>query len=659
MSVTYQTPLQINALFNRLLVSLSILLNILFAIPVSATQLPLEAFANLPGVQSIKLSPSGAKIASLVRVHKSQQNKEGTAVVLYLEDGSRMVPISTTNDEFIIRWISWVNEDSLLLSARFPARRKGFDTVETRLLVLDARSGNLKNAFNKGFYRGLKIAPQLQDNVIDILPDDPSSILVSVAKTNPHYAQVFKLDINKRRAKQIQKAYKYVHDWMTDQQHRVRVGYYRRGTENKIIVKDLESGKWRDLWTFESLSKDVVWPLGFDIDPSILYVSAYHEGRLALFKVNVATKDLDLELMLSHPERDVEGSLIYSALTREVIGTRHSTDRGYTYWNKYYAAIQNQVNNALPNTSNYLIHFNQDETKFLVFSTSSTNPGEYFLGDRKKNSIVPLAYRYSNLPSSKMAPKESFTYRARDGVEIEAFLTLPRMSHDKEPIPLIVFPHGGPIHSVGLSFDYWTQFFANRGYGVLQMNFRGSSGYGYEFMAAGFQRWGQAMQDDIEDGVKAALKRGIFESQKICIVGASYGGYAALMGAIRTPGMYQCVISFAGVTDVDQLVQSSMHYTGHETVKKQIGEDRRQLQANSPLYLAKEIYTPVLLIHGESDRRVDVTHSRRLFKELTEHDKTVEYLELEKGNHFLDKNEHRVHTFRTMEAFLEKYLGKL
>ncbi len=178
-----------------------------------------------------------------------------------------------------------------------------------------------------------------------------------------------------------------------------------------------------------------------------------------------------------------------------------------------------------------------------------------------------------------------------------------------------------------------------------KMNFRGSSGYGFDFMQQGLAAWGQAMQDDVEDGTRWLIKEGIANKDKICIIGASYGGYAALMGAIKTPELYQCVVSFAGVTDVEALVKAHRSYTNYDIVKKQIGDDFSKLWDVSPQKHADKIKAPVLLIHGTKDRVVRVEQSEDMFDELEDEDKQVEYLEIEKADHYLSNNEHRLQTF--------------
>jgi dipeptidyl aminopeptidase/acylaminoacyl peptidase len=247
-------------------------------------------------------------------------------------------------------------------------------------------------------------------------------------------------------------------------------------------------------------------------------------------------------------------------------------------------------------------------------------------------------------------------YKARDGVKIEAYLTLPKGGKEKN-LPTLMFPHGGPIARDSKAFDYWAQFFANRGYAVLQMNFRGSAGQGLEFRNSGLKKWGKEMQDDIEDGALELVKRGITDPNKICIVGASYGGYAALMGVVKTPDRYKCAISVNGVSNVFDLVKDNRAFwRTYNVVDEQIGNDNKTLREISPVNYAKKIKAPVLLIHGELDRQVEIKHSYQMRDAMEKAGKNVQFIEQAGEDHYLSNEAMRVQTFKAMDDFLAEYL---
>ncbi len=253
-----------------------------------------------------------------------------------------------------------------------------------------------------------------------------------------------------------------------------------------------------------------------------------------------------------------------------------------------------------------------------------------------------------------MSEHKRISYKARDGIEITGYLTLPKTG--EAPYPTIIHPHGGPGARDVDGFDYWTSFFAHRGYAVLRPNFRGSTGYGYEFSQSQMGGWGMAMQDDLEDGLNWLVEDGIANNDKVCIVGASYGGYAARMGIAKTPDLYKCAVSFSGVSSLKQLVSDSRKYVNSKWVKNQIGSDSDDLKMRSPYYQVENIKTPILVIHGEDDRVVDVKQSRMFADELEDEDKSFEYIELENGDHYLSIQRNRHAAFEAIDEFLKKHL---
>ena len=457
----------------------------------------------------------------------------------------------------------------------------------------------------------------------------------------------------KKNPRKIQNIKEHVFSWRTDRQHRLRIAIESHGTKNTILTKDIDQDNWRVLWNYESLSEDAITPLGFDIDPNILYYRAYHNDYLAVFKVDITDPNLQEELVYSDESYDVNGSLIYSQKNKKVIGVRSSSEGGYTFWDEDYLLMKRSLDKALPKTDNVFYSMSEDENRLVVLSTSAVDSGTYYIWDRSQHSLKLLAFRYKSLDPENMIEKEQISYKARDGLEIEGFLTRPNKNG---PQPTIIFPHGGPISYDGDGFDYWTQFFANRGYTVLQMNFRGSSGYGFDFMESGLKNWGLNMQTDIEDGTRWLIEEKISDANNICIVGASYGGYAALMEAANNSDLYQCVVSFAGVTDLPYLVKSYAWFTNYEVVKKQIGSDKNSLSERSPVNRASEINIPVLLVHGSKDRTVRIQHSRRMRDKLKRAKKDFSYIEQEGGDHYLSNQQQRIQLFKEMDKFLNANL---
>lgn len=624
-----------------------------------AQELPVEAFASTPDVSHVTLSPSGNKVASVIRLDKPKL--KGAIIEIWdIEKAKKSYPIQTDNKKFVILDLNWSGDNILLIKAKFPAVRYGVPTTETRLFKYVISEGKTASVIPRKIMSRLKSVPQFQSKVIDMLTGDENSILLELSGsgTYSNYESVLKLSLNGGLSKYVQKAKEHISGWLTDRQHKVRIGIYRDETEYRIYEQAEENSKMRILWQFEAFEEEQIWPLGFGQNPNILYVSAYHNDRTAIFKVNLQDPKLSREIVYSNENYDVKGSLIYSNLKKKVIGINVGDESEYTFWDPEYVAIQNGLEAALPKSNNYITQFSNDERRYLVYSTSATESGTYYLGDREEKSLYPIARRYKSLPTEVLAETKTLNYKARDGLEIEGFLTIP-LDVEAKKLPVVIFPHGGPISYDSNSFDYWTQFFANRGYGVFRINFRGSSGYGHSFMKAGLQNWGLEMQNDVEDGTRWLINEGIADPNRICIVGASYGGYAALMGVAKTPKLYQCAVSVAGVTDVEYLVKSGWRYSNHDILKKQVGDDYDSLYERSPMSQAEKINVPVLLVHGTKDRVVRFRHSEDMFDELKDHDKNVEFIKLDEGDHYLSNNEHRLTTFKALDRFLGQHLNRL
>ena len=617
--------------------------------------LPVSAFASLPGVEQMILSPNGESIASIVR---STIGNETVSVltVLDLKTNQTKSLLHTDNTKFKFDWIRWANDNQILISSDFPDYRDATRSVEKRLLVLNVDTKEVRNVWPKDLISGFEYTPQFQNKIVDILPGDENHILMELDGIMRNSSKLFKVSLKEVKVRAVQRSKKYVRHWMVDRQKNVRILTQVKDSTYQILHRFNDDQDWNSLWEFEAFSDEGVWPLGFDRDVNILYVQALHNNFNAIFKVDLRDSKLKKELVAHKNGYDLNGSLIYSQKRGRVVGISSNHGQGNTYWDPSFKKLQASINQSMPDTFNILYSVSKDETRYLNLSYSDTHAGTYYFIDRKKGTIKAIARKYPELKPALMAEKKPISYQARDGLTIEGYLTLPVGHKSGQKYPTVVFPHGGPISYDGEGFDYWTQFLANRGYAILQMNFRGSSGYGHDFMKAGLKKWGLAMQDDIEDGTKWLIKKGYSDSGNICILGASYGGYAALMGLVKTPDLYQCAISFAGVMDQDLLIRNNLKYSNNEIIKEQIGSNASDLKARSPLYNVNKITKPVLLIHGDQDRRVQVLHSRNMQDEMENQGKNSTYIELKNGSHYLSINENRLATFEAIEAFLGSHL---
>ncbi len=467
---------------------------------------------------------------------------------------------------------------------------------------------------------------------------------------------IYKVNIRNQRVVAVQNSESSILSWSTDLQHRVRVGLHLNDGTLTSRIYDLNTKKWRELWPYTPLSKEQTSVIGFGKDPDIVYLRAAYDDRLAIFKVDLKDPKLEKNLVYSDPNYDVTGSLIYDPNSYEVIGINSTSNQGSVYFSDKLNLLQKSINKLMPNTQNYIYDLTDDKNHYLLYTTGATESGTYYLGQRNPAKLTALEYRYRSLPPETLSSVQNYPYSARDGLAIEAKLTLPKGQKPKK-LPTIIFPHGGPQARDSNAFDYWSQFFANKGYAVLQMNFRGSTGEGFAHRNAGLQKWGKEMQDDIQDGALKLIKDGIADPDKICLAGASYGGYAALMGVVKTPDFYHCALSVAGVSDVFDLVRDNRDFrTKYNIADKQIGKLGGQLKDISPVNHADKIKVPVLLVHGDADRQVPIKHSERMHQALKSLDKPVTYVVLENEDHYLSNEDNRVATFKAMDSFLNQHL---
>lgn len=628
--------------------------------------LPVEAFAGLPRVASVKFSPSGKYLAVL-------RNQDGQTMLATqaVSGADAHAVVTTDNREYFINWFEWVSDERLLIGIRFAHSRGRVETGETRLIAVnrDGTGENLELIKPKSpdsIFGGDHIS-QIQDRVIAYLPNDPKHVLIELDKRLPNAPNVYLLDVHTGSQTLVQKnpgsgaSIRTIHRWMADRQGRVRVGIGGRAPMTQIIVRPTGSDEWQELAEFDSTKERGIVPLGFDQNPDLLYLRAMHEGRWAIFKLDLGRPEMPRELVVADPDYDIGGGLIYSRWLRSAVGVSYAADELHTrYWDKQALRVQARVNEALPGRRNVIVSSSDDGRRHVVASGHSSQAMQYYIFDREHDRIVKLAETYPSLRTEDMSPPNPVTFPARDGLQLHGYWTVPK-GHDSRALPVVVLPHGGPWARDTDSFNLWTQFFASRGWAVLQINFRGSKGYGEEFERAGFQRWGLEMQDDITDGVQWVIQQGFASSGRICIVGAGFGGYAALMGVAKTPDLYRCAVSLAGPTDLRMLVDDQRFYRGAEASNDvRIGRwwsDRDRLNATSPVHQAGQIRTPVLLLHGVNDVVVPVAHSREMVDALKgAGHQAFRYIEMPLADHWLSREEDRVQVFREMEQFLKTYL---
>ena len=445
---------------------------------------------------------------------------------------------------------------------------------------------------------------------------------------------------------------------MTDYDGKLLIAITSDGVNNSLLYREKESEDFKSILTTNF--KESVSPLFFTFDNENLYVSS-NRGRdkSAIFKFDLKNAK-ETDLIFEHNEVDVS-SLMSSKKRKIITGVGYYTDkRSYHFFDDWRKNIQDDLEKKLPNIEVVISDLSKDETKALVRTYSDKTRGAYYYYDIKEAKLQKLTDISPWLNEDHMSDMLPIKYTARDGLTIHGYLTLPKGKEHKN-LPVIINPHGGPW-----ARDYWgfnpeIQYFANKGYAVFQMNFRGSVGYGRDFWECSFKEWGKSMQDDITDGVNWLIEQGIADKDKIAIYGASYGGYATLAGLAFTPDLYACGVDYVGVSNIFTLLETLPPYweLGRQMMYEMIGNpdtEKELLTAASPLFHVDKIKAPLFIAQGANDPRVKKSESDQIVEALKKRGIDVPYLVKDNEGHGFANEENRFEFYRKMGDFLDLHL---
>jgi dipeptidyl aminopeptidase/acylaminoacyl peptidase len=450
-----------------------------------------------------------------------------------------------------------------------------------------------------------------------------------------------------------------VHDWNADAAGDVRTGYSYVDSSRtfRLLYRASGDGVFREIDSANSRKREgLLSPFLFL--PSSSHALVIHDddkGRSAIYETDLMTRE-DVREVFSAPEAHSEVSrAILSDDGSALLGVATTNAENGLHWiDPALAELQGQFNKAVPNRQVRITSFNSDRKKMLVSIRAADTPGAIYYYDVDDGRLNKIADMNSALGGRSLSPVKMVRYKSRDGLEIEAVLTMPRGAAAGKR-PFIIMPHGGPWARDGLSYDYWAQFLAAKGYGVLQPNFRGSTGYGTAFLRAGEGQMGLAMQDDLTDGLRWAVKEGLADESKVCIVGASYGGYAAMWGVAKDPDLYRCSISIAGVASLRKEVNDFGDALFSGKYKDDWVRMTPDFAAVSPINAVSRIKVPMLLIHGRKDVTVDWDQSRNMFDKMKQAGKNVEFLPLPLADHYFTREADRAALLQAMGDFLDKH----
>lgn len=457
-------------------------------------------------------------------------------------------------------------------------------------------------------------------------------------------------------------------DWLLDKDREPRVIGALKNGRYSLHWRAPGTKEWKRLQEFDAYGDDDLLEPVYVEDGSRLIVSA-RAGRnaSALYAYDLSTRKLSPEPLVAVEGFDLDPVFQFEPGTHRLLGFHFRTERPRSYWfDDKLHALQAGIDKALPGRFNRIFCGRCAETRFFVIrSSSDQEPGEYFLLDREKGTLALLGKSRPWIDESQQGKRSFHRVRMRDGLEIPVYVTHPAGTSENQKLPTVVLVHGGPnVRGTDLRWDDDAQFLASRGYRVIEPEFRGTTGYGQRLFRAGWREWGRAMQDDLEDAVLWAAGRGMSDPERVCIMGASYGGYAALMGPIRHPGRYRCAISFAGVADIELMYSISWSDMSEEAKRYSmptlIGDpekDADRLRSASPLKRAAEIKVPILLAHGTLDRRVPIAHATRFTSAARNAGVQIEAVTYNDEGHGWFSEGNHTDFYSRVEKFLEKHLS--
>ncbi|HEY0342383.1 MAG TPA: S9 family peptidase, partial [Steroidobacteraceae bacterium] len=606
------------------------------------------AFGARPSVSALRLSPDGKRVAYVAAA-------AGQGAVLFirgLERGASpkaLTRIDGKNGR--LAGCTWVADDRLVCEIYGATYNPALGALPwTRLVALDADGANPRQLSTEqnSYSRGLQLGG---GEIIDWLPDENGAVLMTRhylpdTHTGSHLGSdeeglgLDRVDTRTLAVTHVERASPTASDYITDGRGTVRI-IGNRGVKNDYDTgvihyryRPQNSSDWKPLGDFNYETGEGFAPYAVDRELNVAYGLKKTNGRKAFYSVAL-DEDRRETLLFSRPDVDVEAPILVGRRQR-VVGATFVTDtRQAMYLSPDVRQLLTSLAKALPNVALRVVDSSIDENTMLIFAGSDTDPGVYYIFDRKAHNLETFLVVRSPLEGVKLANVRPISYPGDDGVMIPAYLTLPPGREDAKGLPAIVLPHGGPSARDEWGFDWLSQFFANRGYAVLQPNFRGSSGYGdVWFQQNGFRSWKMAIGDVLAAG-HWLVKQEIADPAKLGILGWSYGGYAALQSAVVDSQTFKAVIAVAPVTDLNELKEENRNFTNYRVVSEFIG-DGPHVHEGSPVEHADKIKVPVMLFHGGLDTNVNVLQSRRMADRLKAAGGHVEFVTWDDLDHQLE-----------------------
>jgi len=613
--------------------------------------LPIEVYGALPDVSKMVISPGGDKIAY-------RQIEQGSDLLRIYDLVNKKIIGTIDLSNIKPNRVYFIDEERLILVVRRNTRLMGY---RGRHEVSSAYSYNLKKnkliqLLNLGY--GIH-GGQTQLGKIVGLSADGKKVYMP-AWTNETSFSLMRTGLDRRKIKTFKRGHKDTIDYFVNDNDQILA---RELYDNETDLHRVEAqlnGRWHEIFSektsyrtksFVGLTPDFKYLIMLDENPKTRHTS-YYTMRLKDGKIS--------EAIFSHSDKSVEAVL--TDINRVVYGVRYSGFKpSYELFNKETHDIVESLIQSMPKNSLRLVDHTPDWKKIIFRIDGENAKGDYFLYANGKFAL--LGSQRAKISPMQVHQVYETEYKARDGLKIPLLLTLPNV--ELKSLPAILLPHGGPESYDRIKFDWVAQYFASRGFLVIQPQFRGSDGFGADFILKGRGEWGKKMQHDLTDAVRTLIKSEYVDASKVCIVGFSYGGYAALAGATFTPDLYQCAVSISGVADVKQMLEDEESDYGadhwvlsywQESITNGTITDE-YLNNISPIAHVKNVKIPILLIHGDYDKVVPFSQSEDMYEKLKDAGKQVKFVELSKGDHYLSNGINRMEALKAIDEFIMKNIG--
>lgn len=602
-----------------------------------APKIPVEDFFKNSEKRTFRLSPNGEYVAYMAP-YKKRMN-----IHVRRFDSDSAVRVTSVEDRDLAGYF-WANDDRLVY-VRDKAGNENF-----HLFAVNKDGSNEKDLTP---YDGVRA------QIIDNLEDNQDEMIIGLNKRIPQVFDPYRLNINTGEMELLYENPGNITGWGTDHDGKLRLAYVTNGVDNTIMYRENEDKAFSEVITTNF--KETLAPQFFDFDNgNVVYaVSNLGRDKAAVVKYDLK-ENKELEEIFINDEVDVSG-ISYSTKRKVPTVINFTKDKLHRKFldkeaEEIFAKLEDELGTG---NEYYVTSSNKEEDKFLIYAGNDKTRGSYYYYDRTSGDISHMADLSPWIKSEHMAAMKPISYTSRDGLKINGYLTLP-IGMEAKNLPVVINPHGGPWARDNWGYNPEVQLLANRGYAVLQMNFRGSTGYGKKFWESSFKKWGQEMQNDITDGVKWLIDEGIADPDRVAIYGGSYGGYATLAGITNTPDLYAAAVDYVGVSNLFTFMETIPPYW--EPYKKMLYEmvgdpktkDSVMMRANSPVYHVDKIKAALFIAQGANDPRVVQAESDQMVEALKKNGVTVQYMLKENEGHGFRNEENRFDFYNAMTEFLDK-----